>query len=78
MHLPVLCPNEAESVLVGSAILGACAANYFPDIPTAIKSMGGEGTVIKPNSNDKSYHDKKYRVYLEMYKNQITYRNIMS
>lgn len=30
--LPVLCPNEKEMVLVGAAILGACAAKFYPDL----------------------------------------------
>lgn len=78
VNLPVLCSNETESVLIGSAILGACAANYFPNINQAIKSMGGNGTVVKPNDNDKLYHDKKYEVFLKMYENQINYKNIMN
>lgn len=31
-NLPVLCPNEKEMVLVGAAILGACAAKFYPDL----------------------------------------------
>lgn len=30
--LPVLCPNEKETVLVGAAILGACAAKFYPNL----------------------------------------------
>ena len=30
--LPVLCPDEQEMVLVGAAILGACAAKYYPNL----------------------------------------------
>ncbi|XP_077290629.1 FGGY carbohydrate kinase domain-containing protein isoform X2 [Arctopsyche grandis] len=29
--LPLLCPIESESVLMGAAILGACGAKYFPN-----------------------------------------------
>lgn len=78
VNLPILCPNEQESVLVGSAILGACAAKYFPNITTAIRSMGGTGTIIKPNSKDRLYHDKKFKVFMEMYKNQMNYNEIMN
>ncbi|RZC42847.1 FGGY carbohydrate kinase domain-containing protein, partial [Asbolus verrucosus] len=45
VNLPVICPEEVESVLLGAAILGACAAGHFQDMSTAIKSMGGEGNV---------------------------------
>jgi ribulose kinase len=53
-NLPVLCPQKSESVLVGAAILGACAAGVFPDVQTAIKVMGGEADIISPR-------DKEYR-----------------
>lgn len=35
--LPVLCPNEKEMVLVGAAILGACAAKFYPDLEVCFK-----------------------------------------
>lgn len=35
--LPVLCPNEKETVLVGAAMLGACAAKYYPNLEVCEK-----------------------------------------
>ncbi|EFA09750.1 FGGY carbohydrate kinase domain-containing protein [Tribolium castaneum] len=78
VNLPVVCPEEIESVLLGSAILGACAAKYFPDMTTAIKSMGGKGKVVSPNPSIMDYHNKKYKVFLAMYEHQVQYRTIMS
>ncbi|KAL3270332.1 hypothetical protein HHI36_009380 [Cryptolaemus montrouzieri] len=78
VNLPVVCPDEPESVLLGSAILGASAAGYFGDMATAIKNMGGTGNVIYPNQSIVEYHNKKYEVFLKMYENQQEYRKIMN
>ncbi|XP_068629746.1 FGGY carbohydrate kinase domain-containing protein [Battus philenor] len=75
--LPVLKPHEAESVLLGSAILGACASQYFNNVQAAIENMGGSADVVHPNVNMKVFHDKKYKVFLQMYKDQLKYRGIM-
>lgn len=78
VNLPVLCPNEVESVLLGSAILGACASGYFSDMRTAITSMGGKATVVHPDNKVQEFHNKKYKVFLEMYECQKKYRDIMN
>jgi len=75
--LPVICPNEPESVLLGGAILGATAAGDFPSILEAMKAMGGTGRVIEPRANDKSFHDKKYAVFLKMVEHQQDYQILM-
>lgn len=48
LGLPVLCPKERESVLVGSAILGSCAAKTFSSMQEAVKVMGGSANIVKP------------------------------
>ena len=50
LGLPVLCPQEKESVLIGSAILGACAAKTFSSVNEAIQKMGGTANVISPKT----------------------------
>lgn len=70
-------PQEVESVLLGSAILGASAANHFNDIETAIRTMGGQGIVVKPNPEVVDFHKKKYKIFLEMLNDQLKYRKIM-
>ncbi|KRT82014.1 hypothetical protein AMK59_5802, partial [Oryctes borbonicus] len=66
VNIPVIVPNEKESVLLGAGILGACAAGYFKDMETAIKSMGGSGRVVYPDRNIQTYHERKYQVFLKM------------
>jgi ribulose kinase len=54
-NLAILCPRESESVLVGAAILGACAAGAFPDVQTAIKAMGGDADIVSPRVEEHRY-----------------------
>jgi ribulose kinase len=53
--LPVLCPQESESVLIGAAVLGACAAGAFPDLQTAIMAMGGYADIVIPRDKEHRY-----------------------
>lgn len=76
--LPILKPHEKESVLVGSAVLAACAARHFNNVQAAVQSMGGTADVVHANPNVKSFHDKKYEVFLKMFQDQIIYRDIMN
>lgn len=75
--IPILKPHEEESVLLGAAILGACASQYFSSINEAINVMGGNADVIHPVTDIKAFHDKKYRVFLRMLQDQLKYRTIM-
>lgn len=77
VNLAVVCPEEGESVLLGSAILGACASGFFKDVKTAVTTMGGSGRVVKPNEATLLYHDRKYKVFLEMLESQRRCKQIM-
>lgn len=77
VSIPVIVPNEKESVLLGAGILGACAAGYFKDVDTAVKSMGGSGRVVYPDPDVGAYHARKYEIFLKMVRHQEEYRNIM-
>ncbi|XP_021000026.2 FGGY carbohydrate kinase domain-containing protein [Parasteatoda tepidariorum] len=76
--LPVIIPLNSEPVIVGSAILAASAAKYYPSVLSAMSSMCGAATVIKPNIEDKKFHDKKYQVYLSLLKCQEKIVEIMT
>lgn len=45
--LPVLVPDETESVLLGSAMLGASVAGFYPDLQTAVMRMAGAAKHIQ-------------------------------
>ncbi|XP_029174256.1 FGGY carbohydrate kinase domain-containing protein [Nylanderia fulva] len=77
LALPVLCPVERESVLLGSAILGACATKKY-SIHETIKRMAGLSNIIKPSNECYKYHLRKYRVFKKMIQDQQNYRKLMS
>ncbi|XP_050464174.1 FGGY carbohydrate kinase domain-containing protein [Cataglyphis hispanica] len=77
LALPVLCPVERESVLVGSAILGACATNKY-SMHETIKKMAGLSNIVKPTSECYKYHLRKYRVFKKLVQDQQEYRRLMS
>ncbi|MET0790022.1 MAG: FGGY-family carbohydrate kinase, partial [Polyangiaceae bacterium] len=74
----ILLPREPEAVLLGSAILAACAANHFPSVTSAMTRMSGVARVIEPNPMARSFHDAKQRVFLRMHDDQLAYRHEMS
>ncbi|XP_072543338.1 FGGY carbohydrate kinase domain-containing protein isoform X2 [Salminus brasiliensis] len=47
--LPVVLPAEREAVLVGAAVLGACASGDYSSIQEAMEKMGKIGKVVHPN-----------------------------
>jgi ribulose kinase len=71
-------PREPEAVLLGAALLGAVAARAYPDIITAMKAMAGAGQRLTPATGEvRAYHDRKYRVYHQMYHDQLHYAEFM-
>jgi FGGY-family pentulose kinase len=71
-------PQESEAVLLGSAILGAAASGAFDSTADAAKAMVHTGEIIKPQKSTRIFHDKKYRVFLEMYNDQVKYKDMMA
>lgn len=76
--LPVLVPDESEMVLVGSAMLGACAAKVFPSLEAASKGMASRCDVVRPNPLFRDYHERKYQVFRQMVEDQLKYKKIMN
>ncbi|XP_012541159.1 FGGY carbohydrate kinase domain-containing protein [Monomorium pharaonis] len=77
LALPILCPVERESVLVGAAILGACATKKY-SMHETVQRMAGSANVVKPTSECYKYHLRKYRVFKKMVQDQQEYRKLMS
>ncbi|XP_051553571.1 FGGY carbohydrate kinase domain-containing protein isoform X3 [Myxocyprinus asiaticus] len=48
--LPVVLPAEREAVLVGAAVLGACASSDYSSIQEAMEKMTEIGHVVRPNN----------------------------
>ncbi|CAA2938316.1 FGGY carbohydrate kinase domain-containing [Olea europaea subsp. europaea] len=76
---PITLPRENESVLLGAAILGAVASKKYSTMREAMLALNSAGQVVYP-SNDpkvKKYHDAKYRIFRELYEQQLSHRSIM-
>ncbi|KAH8303854.1 hypothetical protein KR018_012112 [Drosophila ironensis] len=76
-NLPALIPDEQEMVLVGAAALGAAASGHFDSLESASKAMGGTGQLLKPNPRTHDFHNRKFKVFLQLLEDQRQYRNIM-
>jgi FGGY-family pentulose kinase len=74
---PIILPKEPEAVLLGSAILGAVASGQFKSIIEAMAAMNQIGNIIKPENKAADYHAKKYKIFLEMYEDQVKYKGMM-
>lgn len=73
----IILGEEDESVLLGSAILGAVASGEYSSIEEGMKNMSKFGEKIEADLSKADYHNKKYRVFKEMYNDFIKYREIM-
>lgn len=74
----VLVPEQAEPVLLGSAMLGAVASGDFANLPEAMAAMSGKGEVLEPRSGEiANYHDAKYLVYRRMQMDYADYAELM-
>ncbi|HKO53548.1 MAG TPA: FGGY-family carbohydrate kinase [Polyangiaceae bacterium] len=74
----ILLPREPEAVLLGSAMLAACAAGRFASVVEAMTRMSAVSSVIEPNPAARAFHDKKQRVFLRMHDDQLAYRREMA
>jgi FGGY-family pentulose kinase len=71
-------PEEPESVLLGSAMLGFVASGRSPSLQAAMKAMSRPGRIIQPDARSKSYHDAKYSVFHALHDHQIEYAGLMA
>jgi len=69
----------SDAVLLGSAILGAVASRKFDSILSGMKAMNNISSITEPSRDEAvlSFHNKKHAVFLEMYKDQMKYRQLM-
>jgi FGGY-family pentulose kinase len=74
--LPIEIISESEAMLLGSAMLGATAAGLYPALTDAMLAMAGDVSVTRPRAETASFHDRKYRVFREMAKDQLKYRQL--
>ncbi|XP_039590649.1 FGGY carbohydrate kinase domain-containing protein [Polypterus senegalus] len=75
--LPIVLSHEVESVLVGAAILGACASGDFTSIQEVMEGMTKVGKVVEPDADQQSFYDRKFRVFLRLAEQQRECRALM-
>jgi FGGY-family pentulose kinase len=73
----IVLPREPESVLLGSAMLGAVAAGDRATVIEAMRAMASAEKVIEPDARTRAFHDAKHKVFLRMYEDQMAYRALM-
>lgn len=74
----IVLPKEPESVLLGSAMLGAVAAGEYADLEAAMAAMSGAARIVSPTQGATAeFHQAKYAVFQRMHEDQLAYREIM-
>jgi len=75
----VATPRDDETVLIGAATAGACAGGSFKDLESAMKGMNHVGNVVQvdPSPALALYHERKYQVFLRLYRDHMAYRDVM-
>ncbi len=73
----LILPKEMESVLLGSAMIGSVASGIYPNLKKAMESMSHFGSAIEASKVTAKYHNRKYKIFHQLYKNQIEYKAIM-
>ena len=73
----IVLSQEDEAVILGSAMLAATACGDFAELTDAMATMSSTGKVIEPQPETQSFHSRKYRVFHEMYEDQMKYRAMM-
>ncbi|KAK8719251.1 hypothetical protein OTU49_014152 [Cherax quadricarinatus] len=76
--VPVLIPEEQQSVLLGASMLAAAASGDYADLTAAAIAMAGEAQVYEPQKDMQRYHNQKYAVFKKMQRDQKEYKHIMS
>ncbi|XP_034559577.1 FGGY carbohydrate kinase domain-containing protein [Notolabrus celidotus] len=76
--LPVVLPDQMEAVLIGAAVLGACASQDYSTIQEAMKKMAKVGKVVHPDCELQSFYERKYKVFLQLFAHQREYQTLMN
>ncbi|XP_077360092.1 FGGY carbohydrate kinase domain-containing protein isoform X1 [Festucalex cinctus] len=75
--LPVVLPEQTEAVLVGAAVLGACASQDHGTIQEAMAKMAKVGKVVEPDHSLQRFYQRKYKVFKCLVDHQREYQSLM-
>ncbi|XP_051943602.1 FGGY carbohydrate kinase domain-containing protein isoform X3 [Hippocampus zosterae] len=76
--LPVVLPEQTEAVLVGAAVLGACASHDHGTIQEAMAKMAKVGKVVEPEHSLQRFYQRKYQVFRSLVAHQREYQALMN
>ncbi|KAM8850674.1 FGGY carbohydrate kinase domain-containing protein isoform 3-T8 [Spinachia spinachia] len=76
--LPVVLPEQLEAVLIGAAVLGACASQDYSTVQEAMERMAKVGRVVQPDSELRGFYERKYKVFLRLLAHQREYQALMN
>ncbi|XP_040911834.1 FGGY carbohydrate kinase domain-containing protein [Toxotes jaculatrix] len=76
--LPVVLPDQAEAVLIGAAVLGACASQDYSTIQEAMEKMAKVGKVVQPDHKLQGFYERKYKVFQRLFAHQREYQTLMN
>ncbi|XP_049602549.1 FGGY carbohydrate kinase domain-containing protein isoform X4 [Syngnathus scovelli] len=76
--LPVVLPEQTEAVLVGTAILGACASRDHGTIQEAMVKMAKVGKVVEPDHSLQRFYQRKCQVFRRLVAHQREYQALMN
>uniref|UniRef100_A0A8C6TVQ5 FGGY carbohydrate kinase domain containing n=1 Tax=Neogobius melanostomus TaxID=47308 RepID=A0A8C6TVQ5_9GOBI len=76
--LPVVLSDQMEAVLVGAAVLGACASQDYSSIQEAMAKMAKVGKVVQPDDKVKRFYKRKFSVFLRLVDHQREYQTLMN
>ncbi|KAJ0059143.1 hypothetical protein NL108_008574 [Boleophthalmus pectinirostris] len=76
--LPVVLPDQMEAVLVGAAVLGACASQDYRSIQEAMAKMAKVGKVVWPDDEVKCFYKRKKSVFFRLIDHQREYQALMN
>ena len=75
--LTLVLPREPEAVLLGSAMLAAVAGGAYPSLVDAMQGMASAGEVIRPDPRTAAYHEARFAIFRELYRQQLGRRKTM-
>lgn len=78
LGLPVGVPEQADGVLLGTAMLGARASGLRASLAEAMQGMTRLKHIVQPNPATRAFHDAKYAVYRRMIDDQRAYAQLMA
>ena len=70
-------PEQPDVLLLSGALTASIAAGIHPSWQDAIAAMSRFSGRVYPQSQTRDFYNRKYKVFLRMYQDQINYKEIM-